>query len=299
MAKAIWAALGLAVAGVASAEPLNFEQYIASIKPVKSAARIAYGSGPSQHADLYLPKGGGRHPVVVLIHGGCWQANVPDEAMGISPVAADLAAHGVAVWNLEYRRIGEPGGGYPGMYEDVAAGVDKLRDVAGQYNLDLNRVIAVGHSAGGHLALWAGARGKLPPSSSFYRANALPMRAAVSLAGVGNLKYHANLLPIVCPEIKLDQVIGTASATRPDPFADTAPRKMLPLGIPTLSITGAYDQDVPPYVGYLWRKVATKAGDRATDLVLPDASHFDVVAVTTKSWPVVRKQVLGIVAATR
>ena len=300
MIKYVAAACMLASGAVANAgDPITFEQYIGSIKPVASAARVAYGPAASQHADLYLPKGAGPFPVVVLIHGGCWQANAPDEAMGLGQNAADLTAHGVAVWNLEYRRIGEPGGGYPGMYEDVGAGIDKLRDVAARYKLDLRRVIVVGHSAGGHLALWAAARGKLPADSPFHAANPLPLRGAVSLAGVGNLKYHANLLPIVCPAIKLEQVIGPTSPTRPDPFADTSPRKLLPLGVPTASITGAYDEDVPPYVGLLWREVAAKAGDRATDTVLPDAGHFDVVAVTTPSWTAVRKQILDMVQATR
>ncbi|CAM3273263.1 Alpha/beta hydrolase [Sphingomonas antarctica] len=299
MLRLVAAALALSISGCAVAEPLDFDQYVASIKPVKPVARVTYGSAASQHADLYLPTSKGPHPVVVLIHGGCWQANVPDEAMGLSQNAADLSAHGVAVWNVEYRRIGEPGGGYPGMYEDVAASIDKLRDVADQYKLDLRRVIVVGHSAGGHLALWAAARSKLPASSPFYRANALPVRGAVSLAGVGNLKYHANLLATVCPDIKIDQVVGPLGAARPDPFADTSPRKMLPLGVPTISITGDYDQEVPPYVGYLWRRVALKAGDSATDIVLPDAGHFDVVSVTAPSWILVRKQVLTMMAATK
>lgn len=292
-------ALALSTGVAVSAEPLEFLQYVGSLKPVKPVARVSYGPAASQHADLYLPMSKGPHPVVVLIHGGCWQANAPDEAVGLSQNAADLAAHGVAVWNVEYRRIGEPGGGYPGMYEDIASGIDKLRSVAGQYRLDLRRVITVGHSAGGHLALWGAARSKLPVTSQFYRADALPIRGAISLAGVGNLKYHANLLPIVCPDIKLDQVVGPTSASRPDQFADTSPRKMLPTGVPTISITGEYDEEVPPYVGFLWRKVATKAGDKAKDIVLKDAGHFDLVSVATPSWPIVRDQVLAMVAATK
>lgn len=300
MIKCIATAWVLAVGSIAyAADPITFEQYVGSIKPVAPAARVAYGPAPSQHADLYLPKGAGPFPVVVLIHGGCWQANTPDEAMGLGQNAADLAARGIAVWNLEYRRIGEPGGGYPGMYGDVGDGIDKLRDVAPRYRLDLDRTIVVGHSAGGHLALWAAARGKLPANSLLHSANPLPLRGAISLAGVGNLRYHANLLPIVCPGIKLEQVIGPTSGARPDPFMDTSPRKLLPLGVPTASITGAYDEDVPPYVGFLWREVAVKAGDRATDTVLPGAGHFDVVAVATPSWTAVRKQILDVVQATR
>ena len=136
-------------------------KYIAGIKPVKSDERIPYGPAKSQFGDLYLPKDvKGPMPVVIMVHGGCWQVEVSTEA--ISGIAADLATHGVAVWSIEYRRIGELGGGYPNMYTDVGMAFDKLKNVAKTHNLDLTIVIAAGHSAGAHLATWAAARNRLP-----------------------------------------------------------------------------------------------------------------------------------------
>src|SRR6185437_307494 len=123
------------------------------------ALRLAYGTDPNQFGDLWLPSGAGPHPVVVFLHGGYWRARY--DISYTHPIAADLAARGIAVWNLEYRRVGQSGGGWPGTFEDVARGFDALHDLAQQHSLDLARVVVMGHSAGGHLAFWlaAGKRG--------------------------------------------------------------------------------------------------------------------------------------------
>jgi len=146
--------------------PISFRELLAQPR-AQADARIAYGPDPLQFGELWLPKSpraSASHPVVVLIHGGCWQASLPGLEL-MDYMAADLQEQGYAVWNLEYRRIGGPGGGYPGTFQDVAAGVDHLRSIATRHRLDLRRVALSGHSAGGHLALWAGMRHRLPSSS--------------------------------------------------------------------------------------------------------------------------------------
>jgi acetyl esterase/lipase len=289
------ALLALAASTAQAADPLTLDQYIQGLAPVKADARVAYAGGPSQHADLFLPKGAGPFPVVVLVHGGCWSADVGAET--ISQAAADLAAHGVAVWSIEYRRLGEAGGGYPGMYLDVGAAFDKLRDAAKAYPLDLRHVVAVGHSAGGHLALWAGSRAKLPATSALRVASPLPVAAVVSLAGAGDLKELTSLLPIACgPDTKMDDVAGAATPQRPTPFADTSPRALLPTGVRTVSINGVFDDILPPYTALWWRQAAARRGDAAENVVLPDAGHFDVVAVQSPAWPAVRERILAEVA---
>jgi acetyl esterase/lipase len=125
--------------------------------------RIAYGKDPSQFGELWLPAQPGKAPVVVMIHGGCWLDSYGLDLM--NGLAGDLRERGVAVWNIEYRRLGQPGGGYPGTFQDVAAAVDALRGLAARYPLDLGHMAAVGHSADGHLALWAAARRRLPAAS--------------------------------------------------------------------------------------------------------------------------------------
>ena len=285
-----------AVAPAARADPMTLPQYIASMKVAPGDVREAYGPAPQQAAELYLPKTPGPHPVVVLLHGGCYSNEVPASSLG--PAAADLAAHGVAVWNVEYRRLGDPGGGFPGMYQDVGAALDRLRDAAGAHGLDLSRVVVAGHSSGAVLALWAASRGRIPVTSPLHAADPLKVGAVVSIAGLGDLKGFAPLLPWICGEdLKVAQVVGAPSATRPDPFADTSPRALLPTGVPTLAITGEYDAQLPPYMALYWRIAARKAGDRAENRLVRDAGHFDVVTAGTAAWAEVRDAILQQVAA--
>jgi acetyl esterase/lipase len=120
-------------------------------------ATIAYGEDSLQVADLWLPEGGGLHPVVLMVHGGCWQTEIADRRI-MNWIADDLRRRGIAVWNIEYRGVDRPGGGYPGTFVDAAQAADAIRVHAARHRLDLSRLVAVGHSAGGHLALWLAAR---------------------------------------------------------------------------------------------------------------------------------------------
>src|SRR5262245_10884644 len=135
--------------------------------------RVEYGTDPFQFAELEVPATSGPHPAAIVIHGGFWRSKYGLDY--IRPVCSELAKSGIAVWNIEYRRIGNPGGGWPGTFEDVAASADHLATLAAQYQLDLSRIIAIGHSAGGHLAFWLAARKKL-------------LAGAISLAGVLDLR---------------------------------------------------------------------------------------------------------------
>src|SRR4051812_20156326 len=132
-------------AGGAQAEGVSFAEVLA-LKARAADARIAYGPAKQNFGELWVPSGEGPHPVAVVIHGGCWQALYGEDH--IRPVCAALARGGVAAWCLEYRRLGETGGGWPGTLDDVARGTDHLREIAARYRLDLRHVVAVGHSAG-------------------------------------------------------------------------------------------------------------------------------------------------------
>src|SRR5689334_8224558 len=123
------------------------------------AIRLAYGLGPLQSGELYVPSGPGPHPTVILIHGGYWRARYKLGLM--DGLAQDLARRGIAAWNIEYRRVGDPGGGWPGTFLDVASATDYLRVSVSTYVLDLKRYVRVGHSAGGNLALWLAARPRI------------------------------------------------------------------------------------------------------------------------------------------
>jgi len=264
----------------AMADPATVQDYMAQPQ-AKADARIAYGSEPAQVADLFLPKGKGPHPVVVLIHGGCYLA----EYQGLpqtSGIAADLAKRGYAVWNVEYRKLGEAGAGYPGTFLDVADAVDRLRVEALKYDFDLKRVVAVGHSAGGHLALWAAARAKLPKASPLWRADPVKIRAVVSLGGIGDLEGQRDVFAGACGPEPIPKIIGLAE--RADAYADTSPAALLPTGSRTVMISGSLDHVMPPPTGVAYVERVRKAGDSAEAIALPGVSHFDVVIPTTAAW---------------
>ena len=276
------------MAGMARAEPASLDDYMKqAVQP--PAAAFHYGPAPSQVAELFLPKGRGRHPVVVLLHGGCFlqkHQGFPQT----SGLAADLAGRGYAVWNVEYRKLGEPGAGYPGTFQDVATAIDRLRDEAPKYGLDLSRVIAMGHSAGGHLALWAASRDKLPSGSPLRMTNPLKIGAVISLAGIGDLAGQGEIFALPCGDDTIDRLVD--SAHRKQPFADTSPAELLPTGIKVVMVHGVFDAVLPPYTGRDYALKVRKAGDRAEVVTIPDAAHFDVVIPTTAAW----KVVLGVLA---
>ena len=228
MRRFLGAALLALTPAAAHAEPASVQDYMRQ-PPRKPAARIAYGPAPAQVVEVFLPKGRGPHPVVVLIHGGCYLAEFEGLAQ-TSGIAADLARRGYAVWNVEYRKLGEPGAGYPGTFLDIADAVDRIRVEAARYHLDVARVVALGHSAGGHLALWAAARHKLPASSPLWRADPLRIHAVISLGGIGNLEGQGSVFAGACGPEPIPRIIG--AEMRATPYADTSPAALLPIGAP-------------------------------------------------------------------
>src|SRR5919202_2506380 len=161
----------------------------------RAPVRLAYGSGPLRFGDLWLPAGEGRagpHPTAIVIHGGYWRNPYGLDLM--DGLSADLARRGIAAWNIEYRRIGDEGGGWPGTFIDVARAAGHLAHLASRYGLDLARVAALGHSAGGHLALWLAGRSRVPPEAlpqgpDCDEAPNYPLVGVVSLAGVADLVW--------------------------------------------------------------------------------------------------------------
>lgn len=226
--------------------------------------------------DLYLPEEEGPHPVVVLVHGGYWRS-MYDRSLMV-PLARDLIKRGFAAWNIEYRRIGEKGGGWPGTFFDVAEAVDLL---AGAHDaLDLTRVVSVGHSAGGHLALWLGARPKLPPGAP----GAIPevyLKAAVSQAGVVDLAAATRRGMGVQPTVEL---MGARPDEQPQRYALASPIELLPLGIPQLLVHGQSDRIVLAHQSVRYVERAKALGDSA-ELVSPArVGHFDVINPKHHSW---------------
>jgi len=159
------AALALAASAMAASSPpppdaagrlMTWPDLLGRPRP-QPTATVHYGPDPLQVADLWVPPGRGRHPVILMVHGGCWQTDIADRTI-MNWIAEDLRRRGIAVWNIDYRGVDRPGGGYPGTFQDVAAAADALPGHAAQYRLDLSHLVAIGHSAGGHLAAWAATR---------------------------------------------------------------------------------------------------------------------------------------------
>jgi acetyl esterase/lipase len=263
-------------------------------RPVPPADhRIAYGSGVQQFGELRLPPGAGPHPVAIGIHGGFWRARYDLAHFG--HVCAALTAGGVATWNIEYRRLGDPGdpgGGWPGTFLDVARAADYLRELAPTYHLDLGRTISIGHSAGGQLAMWLAGRHRVARESAIWTADPLPLRAAVSLAGVLDLARAEELR---LSENVTRQLLGGTPAEVPERYAAASPIPLLPLGVRQLVVSGTNDDTVPFEIAEGYARAAVAAGDPATLLALPGAGHFELIDPESVVWPSVFAAVLNMV----
>ncbi len=261
-----------------------------------------YGEHPSQWAELFLPEpthtpNGDRpvkcHGIAVVIHGGYWRSQYGAE-LG-EPLARDLAAHGIAAWNLEYRRAGN-GGGWPHTFEDVLSGIDHLKDVAPEHGLDLGKVVALGHSAGGHLAVWAAGRGKLdkigtPDADRQLLRNgndaAVQLSGVVSQSGVLNLAEAERLN---LSNGAVDNLMGGDSVRYPKRHIYADPMKCLPLSIPVYAVHAMDDEDVPPSLSEGYVNASVAAGGAAQLLKVP-GSHYDLIDPRAASYKKCRELV--------
>jgi acetyl esterase/lipase len=230
--------------------------------------------------------------VAVLIHGGCFK----NEYQGMPQMrgmAGALSSQGIAVWSIEYRGLDQPGGGYPGTFEDVNAALDMLALQAKGRHFDIDRVIAVGHSAGAYLVLWIAGRALVPASSPLHDTQSIPVRNVVALGGLGDLRPYREHLQESCG-YSISQITGVSSAERPDVYADTTPIELSPNGSHTVFINGELDNIASPQDARDYADRVRKRGDSAETVVLPGASHFDEVSITSPSWRVV----LGVIERT-
>lgn len=275
-------AILLASCGVmpsASFTPMSWDDLTSRPRP-KPQATIAYGADPYQQVDLWLPAGAGPFPIVLMVHGGCWTTSIADRTL-MNWAADDLRKFGYAVWNVDYRGVDRSGGGYPGTFLDAAAATDALRANAGKYHLDLSRIVAVGHSAGGHLALWLAARPNLPKDSPLYAADPLPIAHVVSLGGLPDLEATAASPDNGCGTDVVAQLVGTPSPTRPDVYRDTSVPRLFPIAAATDLVNGHEDAIIP---FRLATDYVAKSHGAAKLHAVPDTGHVELITPGTAAW---------------
>lgn len=259
--------------------------------PVKADHRVQYGADASQFGDLWLPAiaPGAKAPVVVFLHGGWWRAE-----FGLdygSHLCAALKREGIACWSLEYRRLGQPGGGWPGTFEDVAFGYGFLRVLAGMYPLDLGRVVVAGHSAGGHLAFWLAGRPHLPESGPLQPpGKMLAMGGVVGLAAVVDLRMTIDLAEgrFATARHQVVDFMQATPAQAPERYRAGNPGELLPLNVPQVLVQGSVDGQIPPQLPVRWTARGHRIGETVEFQQIADADHFDVVDPESKAWPQVR-----------
>jgi acetyl esterase/lipase len=231
-----------------------------------------------------------RFPLIVFIHGGWWQSAY--DLSYASFLCQAMAAQGIAVWSLEYRRVGDAGGGWPGTMQDVAAGMDQVVKLASAYPIDTRRVITAGHSAGGQLAFWLAGRHHIPHTSPLAEPQPnLALSGTVALAGAVDLQLTIDLSGFFsfrngAPSVR--DLMGGDAKQHPDRFAAANPGQLLPLGIPQILVQGKDDDQIPPQLPSRWAENARRQGDSVDEKIVPGADHFDVVDPESSAWHVTR-----------
>jgi len=255
-------------------------QSILELPPPPDGEKIPYAPGEFQFGELRVPAGAGPHPVAIVIHGGYWRAAYGLRHIG--HLCAALTKAGVATWSLEYRRVGNPGGGWHGTFDDIKDGARHLRQIATAKKLDLKRVIATGHSAGGHLVLWLA------------RQAAVDLRCVVPLAPVADLR-RAYELQLGNQAVR--GLLGGSPKDQPERYAAASPPDLLPLKVRQRLLHGVADNIVPISLSQQYVSAARAKGDDATLRELPGMGHFELIDPRSAAWPPLRDVVLDLVTS--
>jgi acetyl esterase/lipase len=238
-----------------------------------------YGGEPLQFGDLRIPEGPGPFPLVVFVHGGVWEAIYNLTHAGHLCVA--LAEAGIASWSLEYRRIGDPGGGWPGTQQDVDLGIAHVQSLARDWPLDVGRVVLAGHSAGGQLAGCAAARTKLA------------LRGLMPIGGCLDLREGWRLQ---LGDGVVGRYLGGGSEEVPEHYDAASPIELVPLRVPISLVHGTDDSSVPFSQSARFAEVARAAGDEVHVIALAGAGHFEAVDPESSEWPAVLAELRRLLA---
>lgn len=276
---------------VASAKPLTWADLLGRPRPVADKS-FRYGPDPYQVVDLWRPAGPGPHPVVLMVHGGCWTTSIADRTL-MNWAAADLRARGIAVWNIDYRGVDRPDGVPDGIFQDVVAAADLLRTHAAAERLDTRRMVAVGHSAGAHLALWLAGRAR-PAAAVVGR----PLRIShvVSLGALPDLEQALDEKQ-GCGREPVARLTGAAASAGPRDrralLADKSIPLMAPIGVPQTLVNGDADRIIPTHFATDYAAKMRAKGDRITMHILPNQGHVELIALGTPAWDAAVRAIEG------
>ncbi len=233
--------------------------------------RRPYGPDPNHFGHLRIPEGADKYPLAVVIHGGFWRDRF--DLSHMEPVCETLQTQGLATWSLEYRRLGQTGGGWPGTVDDVIAAANYRTQLAAEFPIDLERCVAIGYSAGGHLALCVASTDRT-------------LRGVVSLAGVADLQLAWDL--------RLSNYVVNDFLGGSPEGAPTASPMNRPIAIPQRLIHGELDESVPIEVARSYARHKREAGEDVELIELAGTTHQDLVNPESSAWPVVRKTIAAL-----
>jgi acetyl esterase/lipase len=251
--------------------------------------KITYGKDPVQFGEIRVPAGAGPFPVAILVHGGCWSVKLKDLPEAVTsfellrPIAAALVESGVASWNIEYRRLGNEGGGWPGTYQDIGRATDLLRDVAPRYHLDLDRAIVIGHSSGGQLGMWLAARNKLPKSSRLRTDSPLSLKGAIDIDGPPDLEAFRAIEQQMCGGPVVTQFIGGTPEEFPNRYREGSIAGLLPSGVRQELFARSKPLEISELLDQHFR-AAERAGDPIRKFTQKGDSHFDAINPRSPDW---------------
>ncbi len=272
-------ALTVPLSSFAKSFPMSSDS-ILTLPPPPADARVAYGTDPNQFGDLRLPKGKGPFPLVMNIHGGFWRARYDLAHAG--HLCAALTAKGIATWNVEYRRVGNPGGGWPGTFEDVRSTYRFLPELRKRYSLDANKVLVMGHSAGAQLALCLAARDA-------------SLKNVVSLAGVVDLQQawelHLSGNAVV-------ELLGGTPSQVPEHYREADPMQLaIDHSTTQWLVHGAADDVIPSYFSRNYAQQKKGKGEDVHYLEISTAGHYDLIDPHSQAWPKVEDTVLHLLGS--
>ena len=251
--------------------------------------RISYGTDPVQFGDLRLPDGEGPHPVAIILHGGCYLSRYSLDYMG--EFARATTEQGFATWNLEYRRVGDEGGGWPGTFTDVAAGADHLRALAEERPLDLSRVLVIGHSSGGQLAIWLAGRASTPSSSDLFSEDPLPVHRVLSLAPVTDIarRYHLGNC-----DHSAAKLMGGGPDEKAKRYREVSPIETLPVPVPHVLLLGDQEEAWRQEDTAVYLERARASDGKVHFQPISGSGHFEVIDPRTEAWNQVRRALLEL-----